>query len=1187
MTKNQENQRRRNSNKLSGQSSATLITLVVCFILSISMVSAFEFDNRKYSRDTTFDGKNIAGDKLLEKYAPIEIKNMFGLGKTHFEGYLSQHDDVCGQDCKSTMEIKLNEDGVLVDDVIFETLVDGSWIEQSVRSYQFSYWGDIDDYKTQCIKGKEIINGTSYTPEECTQIKVGSHKGWVDYQIGQEVKAGLYTLKLDVEKKPSRTVDWKIITHGEILDAWAVFNGVPTVYDEIDDSSIDTNLWNTETVGPSGGMTPYITEDTDNIYLRATGGSSTGITSETLTSSNISSLDFLSITLNVQVGASSDNYNGGYGRLTIFGNIVKTVTTSGSDTSVWTILKNESTGSLQYDIYDDDVYQETITPSDDEIELYAYQKVFNAFTYSRGYARLYYVYYNQSNVILNSPENNHISDTSEVQFNCSAEVTGGATIENMSLWTNESGSWEIVETLHGDYSIPLINDTTDHSETTSGSWDVIKMVEYNISDYIEYINHSWMKGGYNTVTMYIDIIFNYTDGTTETVDISFLEENGVWKDYNSNNPQPSKKVEKVEFWASFQYHDVTIHLKDIAIIGKPSNFTQTITDTTLWTCQACDSDGDCGFATENRTVSVDTNAPTISIESPVGILNYGAIGNQETLNVTFNDSNLDSCWYNYNGTNVSLGCLTGVKNSTTFTLEDNYNMTIYTNDSVGNMNSSFIEWEYKVLENNRTHNSSSFETARETFSINLTANNSLTAVTLNYNGTEYTTTQSGDIWSYSMDIPTTVYNNSIYWKFTYGDTINSYTSYQNISETIFTLCNATYSDDYLNVTFKDEADLSVLNASVTTSTFEYYLGSGTVTKTYNLINNTDNLNYLFCATPNKTLHVNPYVQYKRDADYPQRIWDAVVQDYTSSLTTQILYLLESADGIYVTIQVINSANQLISGVDITATREIGGVDTVVAFGTTGDAGTVTFWLNPDFLHVFDLSKEGLTDYSTSLIPTQTSYTITMGGATETENSTIQGITKSILPTNSYLVNDTEYTFGFTLDSSYWDVSDYGFDLRLSNGTIITGDNTGTEGTALTKLYDVNNQSIIYLDYYWVINDVYTNSTVHWIIQNTENTQWSIAVFFEDLNAYIDSGIYGLDNFGKNLLIFLILFISVGIMSYKYGVASPLAVSSMMFGIIFFFDIVVGLIPAIRGVEHLLTYLSALILTLSIFNEVRT
>lgn len=1015
MTKNQENQRRRNSNKLSGRLCVTLITLVVCFVISISMVSAFEIDNRKYSRDTTFNGESIKGNDLLERYNPIEIKNSFGLGKKLFEVYLSQHDDVCGEKCKSTMQIKLHEDGVLIDDIIFETLVDGSWVEQSVRSYQFSYWGDVDAYETQC----EIINEVKI----CSEVKVGSHKGWVKYNIGDEVKKGTYELKLDAEKKPSRTVDWKIITQGKLIE-----------------------------------------------------------------------------------------------ELAIWGNI-----SEGDD----------------------------------------------------------------AEVILNSPTNNYVSDFFNVQFNCSAEVTGGATLTNMSLWTNESGSWEIAETLHGDYSIPLINDTTDHSETTSGSWDVIKMVEYNISDYIEYINHSWMKGSYNTVTMYIDIIFNYTDGTNETVDISFLEENGVWKDYSSNNPNPSKKVEKVEFWASFQYNDVTIHLKDISIIGKPTNLTETITDTTLWTCQACDSDGDCGFAAENRTVSIDTNAPTISVETPTNLLDYGVIGNQETLNVTFNDSNLDSCWYNYNGTNVSLGCLTGVKNSTTFTLEDNYNMTIYTNDSVGNKNSSFIEWSYKVLENNRTHNSSSFETARETFSINLTANNSLTAVTLNYNGTEYTTTQSGDIWSYSMDIPTTVYNNSIYWKFTYGDTINSYTSYQNISETIFTLCNATYSDDYLNVTFKDEADLAVLNASVTTSTFEYYLGSGTVTKTYNLINNTDNLNYLFCATPNKTLHVNPYVQYKRNADYPQRIWDAVVQDYTSSLTTQILYLLESADGIYVTIQIINSANQLISGVDITATREIGGVDTVVAFGTTGDAGTVTFWLNPDFLHVFDLSKEGLADYSTSLIPTQTSYTITMGGATETENSTIQGITKSILPINSYLVNDTEYTFGFTLDSSYWDVSDYGFDLRLSNGTIITGDNTGTEGTALTKLYNVNNQSIIYLDYYWVINDVYTNSSTYWIIQNTENTQWSIAVFFEDLNAYIDSGIYGLDNFGKNLLIFLILFISVGIMSYKYGVASPLAVSSMMFGIIFFFDIVVGLIPAIRGVEHLLTYLSALILTLSIFNEVRT
>jgi len=643
----------------------------------------------------------------------------------------------------------------------------------------------------------------------------------------------------------------------------------------------------------------------------------------------------------------------------------------------------------------------------------------------------------------------------------------------------------------------------------------------------------------DTGSLWVDnVLLGSDDGGDGTLDITELEIGRMSQD---NDQSWKGEIDEVGIWSR------TLSSTEIS---------------ELW------NDGDGLTFSEVNYITYDNTNYTINcanatINYPIDTIDYSAVG--QTLNINY------SC----DASSYLVPII----------------LTTQQNFTVSNETSSReVVWTTKILENNRTYNLTSYETARETFSINVTANSSLTAVTLDYNGTDYPTSQSGNIWSYSMDIPTAnVGNQTIDWKFTYaGSTINSdYTTYQNVSEIIFTLCNASYSDDFLNITFKDEADLSNLNASIPTSTFTYYLGSGTVTKEYDYINNTDNYNYLFCATPDRTFHVEPYLQYKRNADYPQRIWNPSVQDYNSTLSTQILYLLESADGIYVTIQVVNSATQLISGVDITATREISGTDTIVAAGTTGSDGTVTFWLNPDFSHDFELTKVGYTDYSTTFTPTQTSYTITIGEETETENSTIRGIDYTIIPTNTYLVNDTAYTFGFTLTSSYWDVDDYGFNLRLSNGTKIDGGNTGVEGTDLTIDYNVNNQTIIYLDYYWFVNDVYTRSSRYWIIQNTELTGWSIANFFTDLNLYLDSGIYGLDNFGRTLIVFLILFVSIGIMSYKYGATSPLAVSSLIFGIIFFFDVVVGLIPTIRGIEYLPTFLAFLVLVLAIFNEVRT
>jgi len=113
------------------------------------------------------------------------------------EGYLSEHTEVCSNDCESIMQIKLGKDTPLVDNVSFFTLQeDGEWIEQSVRDYQFYF------------------------------KSASSDSDWDKYTLGQIVSAGDYEVKLDGDKKPSRTVDWIIKTNGEILDSWAVWGNI-------------------------------------------------------------------------------------------------------------------------------------------------------------------------------------------------------------------------------------------------------------------------------------------------------------------------------------------------------------------------------------------------------------------------------------------------------------------------------------------------------------------------------------------------------------------------------------------------------------------------------------------------------------------------------------------------------------------------------------------------------------------------------------------------------------------------------------------------------------------------------------------------------------------------------------------------------------------------------------------------
>lgn len=492
--------------------------------------------------------------------------------------------------------------------------------------------------------------------------------------------------------------------------------------------------------------------------------------------------------------------------------------------------------------------------------------------------------------------------------------------------------------------------------------------------------------------------------------------------------------------------------------------------------------------------------------------------------------------------------------------------------------------------NSLTYNTTSYETAYESYIANISTDALLTSVKLDYNGTEYTMTQSGNLWSYSKSIATSnIGNNSIRLKYTYnGDVSYSDYYYQNISSINISACNGVYTQKYINFTFIDEATGLPVNSQITSMTLNYKLHpSSTVSKTLTYSNTTEVPFYTFCAIPtDKTYYINYSISYKNGTTYPQRISEIGTTAFTNATTNTTLYLLSSSTGIYVTFQLTNAADQLLSGVSVNATRVISGVTTTVAVGTTSASGTVTFWLNPDALHTFTFAKSGYTTYVYTDYPTQASYTVSLtGGGTSISNDYTKGIQTYFYPKNNGLDNDTAYNFMLNLTSSYWELDSFGFNLRLLNGTIVGSGSSTTEGTAASLSYNTNNQSIIYMDYYWVVSGNYTYGSTYWIVTNTENTGWSIKTFFSDLDTYLDSGIFGLDNFGRYLIIFLILFLAVGIMSYKYGATSPIAITSLTFAIVFFFDVVIRLIPAIRGIDYLLTYITGLALVATIISEV--
>ena len=974
-----------------------LLTILLLGIFLVSLVSALSFDNFKYQKDITFDGHSIIGNKLLEEYKPLQIKNAFGLGKTLFEGYISQHNNTCGINCLSTIEINLPEDGVLIEDIRFKTLQkDNSWIIQSVRNYQLSYLGRIDDYKTECINGKQIIspNGTISIPKICNQIKTGSHQGQIDYKLGEKLPKGIYTLKINAQKKPSRTVDWQIKTEGIWLDSWATWGSIAGG----DQAEVILN-------SPADGSTTYTYLNQFNATANVTGGATlTNIslwTNETGSWIQYNTTFFPSeeglvayYTLNGSAGVVTD-YTGN-NDATISGGVTRGVAGKIDDSFTFDGIDGKA-----------DV---TVFPNmtDGLVTACAWMK---------------YTDNNAGKVVLGQWEGSPPNIQAwAIAFDAQGKLEfivydGIGQKTALSTANYNDTTWHFVCGRANSTQVSLFVDNVEiHNQNYDGT---IQSTNTQFSIGAPFTGSGYYTGGFDEISIWNKSLSN--DEITSLYNLG-----------NGRFPPESLTITSTQTWD------------------------RTIIDGIIWNVQACDSDGDCGFATSNYSLNLD-NSINIDVESPEGTLDYGVIGKNETLNVTFNSVNLDKCWYDYNGTNVSIdGCVSEVKNSTTFNLEkDNYDMTLWANDTVGNLNSTTISWDYRVLENNRTFNSTTYETAYEGYEINLTANSSLTSVYLDYNGSSYSMTNAGSgIWSYSRDLPTsTLGNNNVRFKFDYvGNTIYSTNSTQTVNPIVFTQCNSTYSTKFLNISFKDEADLTYINASIESSTWDYYLGTGSQTKSYIFSNNTENYNYGFCASPNETLNLDISMNYLAST-YPTRIWEPNTLSLTNSTTNKILYLLSENDGIYSTFITVSSLNTILSGTSIVITRDISGSDVTVAQGTTDSAGSSTFWLNPNYDHLITASKTGYGISIQTLRPTQSTYTLTLQSTTNYSYvSNTRGLLWGIFPRIG-ITNATSQNFGFNVSAVYGNLVKCKIELLNKDKSITLSSNEYiTSNSSLCSVY---------------------------------------------------------------------------------------------------------------------------------------
>ncbi len=197
-----------------------------------------------------------------------------------------------------------------------------------------------------------------------------------------------------------------------------------------------------------------------------------------------------------------------------------------------------------------------------------------------------------------------------------------------------------------------------------------------------------------------------------------------------------------------------------------------------WTYESC-NDGGCTIKA-TRDFTVDTISPQIDISDPIdGTSHLYLIYNDAfNLNATVTDVNLDTCFYEYNSTNTSYSCATGVQQNETFEITNQSDIRVWANDTLGSLNSSSVSWNVGLFDfNNYTYDTTISEKSQTTFIGNFQTNTSLTSAYLEYNNTNYSASidsLGGNIYILSRTVtsPAVITNTNISWNFWAND-INS------------------------------------------------------------------------------------------------------------------------------------------------------------------------------------------------------------------------------------------------------------------------------------------------------------------------------------------------------------------------------------------------------------------------------
>ncbi|MCM8786833.1 MAG: LamG domain-containing protein [Candidatus Omnitrophica bacterium] len=1065
-----------------------VILFLAVLINTISLTSAFWVDETFIKNDSLINEKLLEGGDVKTNYGTYIIEeskwwDILGIWTKEKvkEISLINNTEKC-INCFSDGTIILYKDDVLIEDVLWKRSFDGekTWVDwNSYKNWKILVEVDKDVYETKCREEEKFdeINQTEYKQEVCEQIKIGTEKTFEPLKLGEVYPAGSYRYRLEGSKKPEVIYDWQLKTSGKILNEWAIWGNIS----EGAEAEVTLN-------SPADNSIQY----NNSIVLTS--------------SANITSGAYL-------VNATLyDNSTGSWeARETNFisFNITGLI-------SYYTL--DETSGTTAYDSfgsYHGTLYNGVLINQDGKInKAYRFDGVDD-------YVRLPSMTFG-GNVTISGWAYVY----SHRNYQRLVDLGNGANSDNIVFMLSEAGSGKPNFDFYNGNS--LVASITSPNAISLNKW-------YHLVGVVDGSKIKLYINGTKVAEANSPSVNNVTRTS------NFIGKSN-WGEYTNAT------IDEVSIW------DRALTQQEIQQLynnGAGIRVTNTTTTTSfftknypagsnvLWNVKYCDSDGDCGFAIQNRTFFIDNIAPNISLNYPTALIDYGRNNGTLQLNITAEDVNLDKLWYNYNGTNITIeGALSGVYNLTNITLIEKRNITIYANDTAGNLKIENFEWNYMVFENNLIYNSTSYETKNESFILNLSLNNQslLTRYWLVLNEIYYTINQ-GKV-TINHELVNADINRSFYFVYEYNNT-NITSDERKVLVKNF-LVNDTGAKKYANIYIKDEYDNSLINSTTIDFLNEYYIDGGGFKQTFEKINVADGVYYIY-GTPNIQYFFMDGRFYYYATGYQPRYRFLDKESFANSTEKNItLYLLLLSDGILVRYGVYDETGNKISGARITAYKIVGSTQVLVEQTETDEEGQASLFLNPNYYHKIIVSANGCdTKESQRRVTTSDVFNVFLSCASGGEETTEEIIRYNFIPSEGILKTNEEREFGANVSGKNCFLEGIRYRLVKSGNSLIDLSSSNACGDTIKQNLNLTNLEGSLTAYLSITIDGKTTTYMqNYKVIKIENISWQGTNITYLLDKISDPSFgldMGLSQKSKLLLSLLLIFSLISLASAIEGV----------------------------------------------------